>query len=94
MEQEISAREASFNQLRDNANRMLKENHFASDQIRHTQIDVDDQLANLKEAARNRAAKLRDSLDSQQYYAEASEAELWMKDRYICQTAQQNFISQ
>ncbi len=81
MELEIQAREPEFDRIKENAEKMMASDHFASAQITESLIDLLKLVQKLKSIAEIRGQKLRDALQSQQYYAEANEAEQWMRDR-------------
>ena len=55
--------------------------HFASDRIREMKLSLQEAWSNLQEVTVQRSTILQDSLEAQQYYTRASEAESWMKDR-------------
>ncbi|XP_058795855.1 spectrin alpha chain [Phymastichus coffea] len=61
--------------------RMLEEGHFAADEISARLAALDEHWGQLKERARQRSNDLEDSLQAQQYFADANEAEAWMKEK-------------
>ncbi|XP_023929927.1 spectrin alpha chain-like isoform X4 [Lingula anatina] len=60
---------------------MINENHFASDEIQQRIAGLQEKWNNLKEKAFQRKQDLEDSLEAQQYFADANEAESWMKEK-------------
>uniref|UniRef100_A0A914XIB6 Spectrin alpha chain n=1 Tax=Plectus sambesii TaxID=2011161 RepID=A0A914XIB6_9BILA len=81
LEQELTAKQPVLDALEHKGNRMLAAKHFASLQIQQIVDDLALQMLSLKDLAATRGKKLKDALDSQQYYAEASEADQWIRDR-------------
>lgn len=55
--------------------------HFASDRIREMRIKLQEVWSHLQRVSIERSNILQDSLEAQQYYAKALEAESWMNDR-------------
>ncbi|XP_037079829.1 spectrin alpha chain-like [Pollicipes pollicipes] len=66
--------------LRD-ADDLLTEGHFASDEVRARAAQLTDQWDQLKEKAAQRRQDLDASLAAHQYLADANEAEAWMKEK-------------
>ncbi|XP_022904898.1 spectrin alpha chain isoform X2 [Onthophagus taurus] len=60
---------------------MMEDDHFASDDIRNRVNALHDHWFSLKEKANQRKQDLEDSLQAHQYYADANEAESWMKEK-------------
>lgn len=60
---------------------MMNEGHFASDDIHKRLIALNDRWIQLKEKGNQRKADLDDSLQAHQYFADANEAESWMKEK-------------
>ncbi|XP_053988880.1 spectrin alpha chain isoform X1 [Hylaeus anthracinus] len=60
---------------------MLQENHFAAEEISQRLAALDEHWGQLKEKARQRKNDLDDSLQAHQYFADANEAESWMKEK-------------
>jgi len=60
---------------------LISEGHFASDQIQRRLIHLNDRWVHLKEKASKRKGDLDDSLQAHQYFADANEAESWMKEK-------------
>nr|CAD7598155.1 unnamed protein product [Timema genevievae] len=60
---------------------MLDDGHFASDEIKQRVGALNDHWTQLKEKALQRKQDLEDSLQAHQYFADANEAESWMKEK-------------
>ncbi|XP_065169865.1 spectrin alpha chain isoform X2 [Atheta coriaria] len=60
---------------------MMEDEHFASDEIRNRVTSLFEHWNLLKEKAHQRKQDLEDSLQAHQYYADANEAESWMKEK-------------
>lgn len=61
--------------------KMLEEGHFAAEEIKQRLSALDEHWGALKEKARQRKKDLDDSLQAHQYFADANEAESWMKEK-------------
>lgn len=64
-----------------NSQQMIDDGHFASDEIRLRASNLNDHWNQLKEKALQRKQDLEDSLQAHQYFADANEAESWMKEK-------------
>ncbi|XP_076343494.1 spectrin alpha chain-like isoform X2 [Tachypleus tridentatus] len=60
---------------------MIKEGHFATDEIHKKMDQLNEKWQQLKDKARQRKEDLDDSLQAHQYFADANEAESWMKEK-------------
>lgn len=60
---------------------MIKEGHFAHDTIKGKIQDLHDRWQQLKDKANQRKQDLEDSLQAQQYFADANEGETWMREK-------------
>lgn len=60
---------------------MVEEGHFESDKIKSRLGQLHDHWNQLKEKASQRRQDLEDSLQAHQYFADANEAESWMKEK-------------
>jgi len=67
---------------------MLDDGHFASEEIKQRIGTLNDHWTQLKEKALQRKQDLEDSLQAHQYFADANEAESWMKEKepIVCNT--------
>ncbi|CAH8834837.1 unnamed protein product [Trichobilharzia szidati] len=60
---------------------MIRANHYASGDIERRIADLTSEWSQLCEKADHRRRLLEDSLQAQQYFADASEAESWMREK-------------
>lgn len=60
---------------------MMGEGHFASDEINKRLSLLNERWLGLKDKANQRKVDLDDSLQAHQYFADANEAESWMKEK-------------
>lgn len=67
---------------------MIDDGHFASEEIKQRIGTLNDHWTQLKEKALQRKQDLEDSLQAHQYFADANEAESWMKEKepIVCNT--------
>ncbi|XP_063912362.1 spectrin alpha chain isoform X3 [Zophobas morio] len=78
---EINNHDGRISAVVDAGKQMMEDEHFASDQIRNRVNALYDHWIQLKEKANQRKQDLDDSLQAHQYYADANEAESWMKEK-------------
>ncbi|KAI1305303.1 Spectrin alpha chain [Halotydeus destructor] len=78
---EINNHEHRIRSVCTTGDEMINENHFASEEIRSRLLALDDKWNALKEKANQRKVDLDDSLQAHQYFADANEAESWMKEK-------------
>jgi len=78
---EINNHEPRIDTVNRTAQHMVDEGHFASDEIKNRLAALHDHWSQLKEKANQRKQDLEDSLQAHQYFADASEAESWMKEK-------------
>ena len=78
---EINNHEPRIDAVSRTAEKMVQEAHFASEDIKARLITLHDHWNTLKEKANQRKQDLEDSLQAHQYFADASEAESWMKEK-------------
>ncbi|XP_044259625.1 spectrin alpha chain isoform X3 [Tribolium madens] len=78
---EINNHDARISAVVEAGKQMMEDEHFASDQIRNRVNALNDHWVQLKEKANQRKQDLDDSLQAHQYYADANEAESWMKEK-------------
>ncbi|VDM44604.1 unnamed protein product [Toxocara canis] len=81
LEEEVNSRQSSVSKTEKKGMDMIKNGHFASNEIQKVLDDLGSLLLSIKQLIQERSQKLADSLSSQQYYAEANEAEQWMRER-------------
>lgn len=84
LEDEIKFRTPRIDKIVANGEKIVSSKIFT--QKENTKIsskcdELKSKFIELKEAAKNRRSLLEDSFSSQQYYADANEAEYWMKDK-------------
>ena len=60
---------------------MIGDGHFAADEIKQRLNTLNQHWAQLKERANQRRQDLDDSMQAHQYFADANEAECWMKEK-------------
>uniref|UniRef100_A0A2A6CFM8 Spc-1 n=1 Tax=Pristionchus pacificus TaxID=54126 RepID=A0A2A6CFM8_PRIPA len=78
---EIDARAATFQAFDQFANQLLNNRHYASDDIRRKQEDVEDARRRLEEAWIARRNVLDQCLELQLYYRDCEQADNWMSAR-------------
>lgn len=78
---EINNHDSRIRAVLDTGKQMMEDEHFASDEIRNRVNALNDHWENLKEKSSQRKQDLEDSLQAHQYYADANEAESWMKEK-------------
>jgi spectrin alpha len=76
---EIHNHEHRIRSVCDAAEDMIREGHFAADEIQKRVYGLNDRWHSLKDKANQRKQDLEDSLQAHQYFADANEAESWMK---------------
>ena len=65
----------------DTADDMIGSSHYASDDICEKMSGLNAKWQSLKDKAAARKTDLDDALQAQQYYSDANEAEVWMKEK-------------
>ncbi|KAF4526948.1 hypothetical protein B566_EDAN015448 [Ephemera danica] len=78
---EISNHEGRFGAVCQASQTMMDEGHFATDEIRQSTSALKDHWTQLKDTANQRKQDLEDSLQAHQYFADANEAESWIKEK-------------
>lgn len=78
---EVNNHDGRIGSVVDAGKQMMEDEHFATDQIRNRVNALFDHWVQLKEKANQRKQDLEDSLQAHQYYADANEAESWMKEK-------------
>jgi spectrin alpha len=81
MQAEINNHEPRIDAVSQTAQHMVEEGHFASDEIKARLGQLHDHWNQLKEKSAQRKQDLEDSLQAHQYFADANEAESWMKEK-------------
>lgn len=78
---EINNHDSRISAVVDAGKQMMEDEHFASDEIRNRVNALYEHWVQLKDKANQRKQDLEDSLQAHQYYADANEAESWMKEK-------------
>lgn len=78
---EIAGHEPRIQDVCQTGENMAQQGHFASDEIRKRIASLNSVWEDLRQKAENRRKLLDDSLQAQQYFADASEAESWMHEK-------------
>ncbi|CAE1318323.1 SPTA [Acanthosepion pharaonis] len=60
---------------------MIGEGHFAAEEIQQKIQELEEKWTGLKDKANQRKQDLEDSLQAQQYFADANEGESWMREK-------------
>ncbi|KAL3872184.1 hypothetical protein ACJMK2_040130 [Sinanodonta woodiana] len=81
LQAEIAGHEPRINNVCQQGEDMVSDGHFAADEIQNKISDLHDRWQQLKEKAAQRKQDLEDSSQAQQYFADANEAESWMREK-------------
>ncbi|XP_071821753.1 spectrin alpha chain, non-erythrocytic 1-like isoform X5 [Apostichopus japonicus] len=81
LQAEIKGHEPRITAVRKLGEEMMLEGHFAKDEIESRLTNLDDKWNNLKDKADQREHDLDDSLEAQQYFADADEGQDWLKSK-------------
>ncbi|XP_050686605.1 spectrin alpha chain-like [Eriocheir sinensis] len=81
LEAEIQSHEPVISTVNSRAQQMIRSGHFASADIEVKIKQLLMQLSQLKDTASLRRLRLLDAVESQIFYSEVSEAEVWMKEK-------------
>nr|XP_022910961.1 spectrin beta chain, non-erythrocytic 5 isoform X3 [Onthophagus taurus] len=81
LESELVSREPIIAALMTRATHLARSGHVSSKIINDKAIQVKSKLTQVRDLASIRRLRLQDALESQTYYAEASEAEIWCNDK-------------
>ncbi|XP_050536729.1 spectrin beta chain, non-erythrocytic 5 isoform X2 [Daktulosphaira vitifoliae] len=82
LEAELISHEPVVTSLVDRGQQMVRSGHFAAQQIEANYTILQEKMAKLKEDSKIRKQKLFDAYESQMFYAEANETEVWLKEKY------------
>ncbi|XP_033210984.1 spectrin beta chain, non-erythrocytic 1 isoform X3 [Belonocnema kinseyi] len=82
LEAELISREPVVSSLASRASAMIRSGHFASEKIESLSKELQEKLTHLRDLASVRKLRLLDAVESQMFYAEAAEAEQWIKEKY------------
>ncbi|KAG8447987.1 hypothetical protein GDO86_015185 [Hymenochirus boettgeri] len=81
LQAEIAGHEPRIKAVTQKGESMISEGHFASDEVKVKLRELNDKWGSLKNKASQRRQDLEDSLQAQQYFADANEAESWMREK-------------
>ncbi|XP_041369234.1 spectrin alpha chain-like isoform X2 [Gigantopelta aegis] len=81
LQAELAGHEMRISNVSQDGSQMIKDGHFAKDQIQQKILDLQEKWQQLKDKAFQRKQDLEDSLQAQQYFADANEAESWMREK-------------
>uniref|UniRef100_A0A8D8XL88 Tripeptidyl-peptidase 2 n=1 Tax=Cacopsylla melanoneura TaxID=428564 RepID=A0A8D8XL88_9HEMI len=81
LETELASREPVVSALASRAQQMSRSAHFAAARIEGATSALQEKLGSLRDAASVRRLRLLDALESQMFYAEVAEAEVWLKEK-------------
>ncbi|XP_058061720.1 spectrin beta chain, non-erythrocytic 1 [Anopheles bellator] len=81
LEAEVLIREPPISALVQRGQQMIRDNHYAVEQIERQCGLLQSKLVNLRNLSNVRRLRLLDAVESQQFYAEANEAEFWLREK-------------
>uniref|UniRef100_A0A668AXR0 Spectrin alpha chain, non-erythrocytic 1 n=1 Tax=Myripristis murdjan TaxID=586833 RepID=A0A668AXR0_9TELE len=81
LQAEISGHEPRIKAVTQKGEAMVDEGHFAGEEVKVKLGELNGRWDNLKAKASQRRQDLEDSLQAQQYFADANEAESWMREK-------------
>ncbi|KAK0146701.1 Spectrin alpha chain, non-erythrocytic 1 [Merluccius polli] len=81
LQAEISGHEPRIKAVSQKGDAMVEEGHFAAEEVKVKLGELNGRWDTLKGKASQRRQDLEDSLQAQQYFADANEAESWMREK-------------
>ncbi|XP_077987102.1 spectrin alpha chain, non-erythrocytic 1-like isoform X2 [Glandiceps talaboti] len=81
LQAEVAGHESRIKAVCQTGQDMVGEGHFASDDIQLKILGLQDKWQQIKDKSYQRKQDLDDSLQAHQYFADANEAESWMKEK-------------
>ncbi|XP_074654192.1 spectrin alpha chain-like [Tubulanus polymorphus] len=81
LQAELNGHDNRIEEVYDEGEKMILNGHYASDDIRRQIDDLKEKWNGLNDKANQRTQDLDDSMQAQQYFADANEAESWMKEK-------------
>uniref|UniRef100_A0A8C5QUK2 Spectrin alpha chain, non-erythrocytic 1 n=1 Tax=Leptobrachium leishanense TaxID=445787 RepID=A0A8C5QUK2_9ANUR len=81
LQAEIAGHEPRIKAVTQKGNSMVTEGHFAAEEVKVKLRELNDKWQSLRNKASQRRQDLEDSLQAQQYFADANEAESWMREK-------------
>lgn len=82
LEAEILSQEPLILSLIQRGQQMIRDGHFACEDIETLSNLLQSKLNNLRDSTSIRRLRLLDAVESQMFYVEANEADIWMKEKY------------
>ncbi|KAI8126099.1 non-erythrocytic 5, Spectrin beta chain [Lucilia cuprina] len=81
LEAELLSQEPLIQSLLQRGDQMIRDNHFASEQLQYKCDRIKSKLVNLRELCSIRRLRLLDAVESQMFFVEANEAESWIREK-------------
>ncbi|SPP87212.1 spectrin beta chain, non-erythrocytic 5 isoform X2 [Drosophila guanche] len=81
LEAELTSQEPLIQSLLQRGQQMIRDNHFASEELQYKSELLQKQLLQLRDLAAIRRLRLLDAVESQLFYVEANEADAWMREK-------------
>uniref|UniRef100_A0A336KQL4 CSON014177 protein n=1 Tax=Culicoides sonorensis TaxID=179676 RepID=A0A336KQL4_CULSO len=81
LEAEILSREPIISSILHRGQQMIRDGHFASEDIEHQSNLLQKKLIQLRDLSSVRRLRLLDAVESQLFYVEANEAESWIREK-------------
>ena len=81
LQAELTGHEPRIESVCQSGQDMINEGHFAADDIQEKIDALKNRWQNMRDKANSRESDLEDSLQAQQYFAEANEADSWMREK-------------
>ncbi|KAM8933888.1 spectrin alpha chain, non-erythrocytic 1 isoform 3-T3 [Pelodytes ibericus] len=81
LQAEIAGHEPRIKAVTQKGTSMVTEGHFAAEEVKVKLKELNDKWQSLRNKASQRRQDLEDSLQAQQYFADANEAESWMREK-------------
>ncbi|EDW33698.1 GL13266 [Drosophila persimilis] len=81
LEAELTSQEPLIQALLQRGQQMIRDNHFASEELQYKSELLQKQLLQLRDLAAIRRLRLLDAVESQLFYVEANEADAWMREK-------------
>lgn len=82
LEAEILSQEPLISSLLHRGQQMIRDGHFASEDIETLSNVLQKKLSNLRDLTSIRRLRLLDAVESQMFYVEANESDIWMKEKH------------
>lgn len=83
LEAEILSQEPLISSLLHRGQQMIRDGHFASDDIERLSNILQKKLNDLRDLTSIRRLRLLDAVESQMFYVEANEADIWMREKHV-----------